>query len=87
MIRLLVEQCLFNKPAADVDFHITKNLDLRSLSSSSLNKCHSQLSREAAYNLFQTVVGASPNPRILEHLVKNFWAPMIMKLERPSNYN
>lgn len=41
VIQLLVEQCLFSKPAPDVQFHITKNLDLRSLSSSSLNKCHS----------------------------------------------
>lgn len=48
-----------------------------------MNKCYSKESREAAYSLLQSVIGDNPNPEMLTRLIKNFWAPLIMKLEKP----
>jgi Zn-dependent M32 family carboxypeptidase len=80
---MLLEKCLFSKNNAVITDHITKDINIQEISQSNMNKCHSKQSREAAYSLLESVIGENPNPEMLTKLIKNFWAHLIMKLEKP----
>lgn len=41
VLKFIVTDCLFSKPMQEIQIHITKNVDVKSLSNATLNKCHS----------------------------------------------
>jgi hypothetical protein len=49
--------------------HISPDVDYQKISQQSLNKCHTEQSREAAYALFQALIEQEPDPEILGVMV------------------
>jgi hypothetical protein len=83
VINMLVEKCLFNQANAKYEGHITQNIDVTSLTSATMNKCHTSTSRKAAYKLFRTVIGLSSDLTQVKDLMAKHWAPLIMQLQKP----
>lgn len=78
MLKMLVEKCLFNQQSKQFDDHITTSVYFNN--ETTINKCHTNESREAAYSLFQALLGSEPNTQVLQDLIRNYWAPAIMSL-------
>lgn len=69
VLNMLVEKCLFNQQQAQLTQHISPDVDYQKISQQSLNKCHTEQSREAAYALFQALIEQEPDPEILGVMV------------------
>jgi hypothetical protein len=85
VLQMIVEKCLFNRQSQQFTEHVTAKVDLHQLNQQSMNKCHSDESREAAYTLFQALIGNNPNTQTLQELVGKYWAPAIMSLSQTKN--